>query len=42
MTSNQAKSINLKVTGLKKSYDGSPVLNGIHFEVDAHSIFVIM
>ena len=42
MTSNQAKSINLKVTGLKKAYDGSPVLNGIHFEVDAHSIFVIM
>jgi phospholipid/cholesterol/gamma-HCH transport system ATP-binding protein len=42
MTSNQTQSINLKVEGLKKSYDGRPVLNGIQFEVDAHSIFVIM
>ena len=42
MTSYQPKSINLKVNGLKKSYDGQPVLRGIHFEVDAHSIFVIM
>ena len=42
MTFTQAQSINLKVQGLTKSYDGRPVLNGIDFEVDAHSIFVIM
>ncbi len=42
MNLSQPQSINLKVKDLKKSYDGKAVLKGIHFEVDAHSIFVIM
>ena len=42
MNSTQVQSINLTVKGLKKSYDGKCVLTGIDFEVEAHSIFVIM
>ncbi|MDA0750011.1 MAG: ATP-binding cassette domain-containing protein [Verrucomicrobia bacterium] len=42
MTSSSNNSVDLKVRGLKKSYDGNLVLKGIDFVAEAHTIFVIM
>jgi phospholipid/cholesterol/gamma-HCH transport system ATP-binding protein len=42
MTSSSNNSVDLKVRGLKKSYDGNLVLKGIDFDAKAHAIFVIM
>ncbi len=36
------QSVNLRVAGLRKSYDGVPVLKGINFEVQRGETFVIM
>ena len=36
------QSVSVRVQGLRKSYDGAPVLKGIDFEVRRGEIFVIM
>ena len=36
------QSVNIRVAGLRKSYDGVPVLKGINFEVQRGETFVIM
>lgn len=40
VTSN--KSVRLEVRGLRKSFDGEPVLKGINFQVEPGEIFIIM
>src|SRR6266581_359829 len=44
MTGNQSpqQSVGVQVRGLRKSYEGMPVLKGIDFEVQRGEIFVIM
>src|SRR5216683_1523252 len=44
MTRNQSpqQSVGVQVRGLRKSYEGMPVLKGIDFEVQAGEVFVIM
>src|SRR3989442_4720284 len=44
MTQNQSpqQSVGVQVRGLRKSYEGMPVLKGIDFEVQHGEIFVIM
>src|SRR6267143_4528818 len=44
MTRNQSpqQSVGVQVRGLRKSYEGMPVLKGIDFEVQRGEIFVIM
>lgn len=42
MTSTDNISVDLKVRGLTKSYDGNLVLKGIDFVAEPHTIFVIM
>src|SRR6266481_8019819 len=44
MTRNQSpqQSVGVQVRGLRKSYEGLPVLKGIDFEVQRGEIFVIM
>jgi phospholipid/cholesterol/gamma-HCH transport system ATP-binding protein len=42
MKPNTTQCAGLKVSGLTKSFNGESVLKGIDFEVEAHSIFVIM
>ena len=42
MTSSDHISVDLKVRGLTKSYDGNLVLKGIDFVAEPHTIFVIM
>ena len=36
------QSVSIRIQGLRKSYDGAPVLKGIDLEVDRGEIFVIM
>ena len=41
-TANQRPGVRVSVSGLRKSYDGNPVLKGIDFEVAPGEIFVVM
>jgi phospholipid/cholesterol/gamma-HCH transport system ATP-binding protein len=38
----QAGSVRVEIVGLKKSFDGRPVLKGINFTVDRGEVFVLM
>jgi len=40
--SRNSQSVSVQVRGLRKSFDGVPVLNGLDFEVQRSEIFVIM
>lgn len=42
MSANHSQSVSVQVHGLRKSFGGVPVLNGLDFEVQRSEIFVIM
>src|SRR5213076_872576 len=41
-TSTQQQGVRVTVRGLRRSFDGQPVLKGLNFEVDRGEIFVVM
>src|SRR5262245_15399463 len=41
-TSTQQQGVRVTVRGLRRSFDGHPVLKGLNFEVDRGEVFVVM
>ena len=41
-SNSSAQSVNVRIEGLRKSYDGVPVLKGINLEIQRGETFVIM
>src|SRR6266480_2617408 len=41
-TSTQQQGVRVTVRGLRRSYDGHPVLKGLNFEVERGEVFVVM